>query len=221
MQALQLQPGWGKAHSRIGAALFGLRRYEEAVEAYRRAATAEPKSATYREALAQVGRGHCSITVLYCTELLFVLCSAISWRQRRDRKKVPALCVLSSCACVLCCFAPAGGEESKGSGGEGGGVLCLQAQEDRTHNTTLVRNVALCVVLSYACRRRRKQRKWRRRRRSRGATHFGSGSKPSTTTLDSRYATGTLPFPTGPKLGRPNMGRHTFRKRKQTGKDDP
>lgn len=60
LQALQFQPGWGKAHSRIGAALFGLKRYEEAVEAYRRAAKAEPKSATYKEAMEQVCEEHFS-----------------------------------------------------------------------------------------------------------------------------------------------------------------
>ena len=48
LQATKLRPEWVKGHARRGAALMGLARPEEALEAYERAAALEPKNVQLR-----------------------------------------------------------------------------------------------------------------------------------------------------------------------------
>ena len=54
--ALKLRPTWGRAFSRVGYALFALRRYDEAAATYERGVQTEPHSDELRKGLAMVLR---------------------------------------------------------------------------------------------------------------------------------------------------------------------
>lgn len=56
--ALRLRPRWGRAFSRVGYALFALRRFDEARATYERGVEAEPHSDELRRGLAEVLRAH-------------------------------------------------------------------------------------------------------------------------------------------------------------------
>eukprot|EP00850_Spirogloea_muscicola_P008541 SM000045S16286 [mRNA] locus=s45:622764:624973:- [translate_table: standard] len=53
LRAVELKPDWGKAHLRVGIALHGLGRYEEAVSAYEAGLKQEPDYQQLQEALDQ------------------------------------------------------------------------------------------------------------------------------------------------------------------------
>ena len=55
-QACGLRPGWAKGHSRVGAALHGLGRLEEAAVAYAEALSLEPNNAQAEQASARIQR---------------------------------------------------------------------------------------------------------------------------------------------------------------------
>ena len=53
-QAIALKPGWAKAYTRKAAALHGLQRYEESIEAYKKGLEIDPNSVQLQKALETV-----------------------------------------------------------------------------------------------------------------------------------------------------------------------
>eukprot|EP00667_Euglena_gracilis_P010001 EG_transcript_10169 len=68
--AIQLRPDWAKGHSRLASALHSLRRYPEAIDAYRRALALEPGNAVVAKGLAEAEAAHAAHLSTMCSAAL-------------------------------------------------------------------------------------------------------------------------------------------------------
>ena len=63
IETVRIKPNWGKAWGRLGASLYGLGRFEEAITAYKKAQELEPSS-IYENMIYEIKSNKSSLKIL-------------------------------------------------------------------------------------------------------------------------------------------------------------